>query len=472
MSHTVEKIGGTSMSRVHELRDTVLIGNRQAPYGRVLVVSAFGGITNLLLEHKKSGEPGVYAAFASGEDDHGWLAALDRVSEAMLEAHRVVLDHPGDVERADAFVRDRLLGAKNCLIDLQRLCSYGHFRLSEHLLHTRELLSGLGEAHSAFVTTLMLQRAGISARFVDLSGWRDEGEVNLDERIMGAMEGVDPQAEMPIVTGYAQCREGLMREFDRGYSEVTFSRLAALTGAREAIIHKEFHLSSADPKLVGHDAVRKLGRTNYDVADQLSNLGMEAIHPKAAKTLRQSGVPLRVTNAFEPHDPGTLIDDQPATEPAVEIVTGLDLFALELFEQDMVGAKGYDAAILEVLTRHRVRIVSKVSNANTITHYVDSSLEVLRRVEKDLTDRYPSASVSSRAVAMASAVGRDLDGLAVLSRGLNALAAADVSAIGATQGPRPVDVQFIVERDALAASIKALHRALVEDRAADLPKAA
>ena len=472
MGHTVEKIGGTSMSRVHELRDTVLIADPDAPYGRIFVVSAFGGITNLLLEHKKSGEPGVYAAFASGDGDHGWLAALDRASDAMIQAHRVVLDHAGDLERADAFVRDRLVGARNCLIDLQRLCSYGHFRLEEHMLHTRELLSGLGEAHSAFVTTLMLQRAGVQARFVDLSGWRDTGQVTLEERITGAMAGVDPQTEMPIVTGYAQCTEGLMREFDRGYSEVTFSRLAALTGAREAIIHKEFHLSSADPNLVGAGAVRKLGRTNYDVADQLSNLGMEAIHPKAAKTLRQSGVPLRVTNAFEPHDPGTLIDDQPATTPAVEIVTGLNVFALELFEQDMVGAKGYDAAILEVLTRHKVRIVSKVSNANTITHYVDSSLKVLRRVEKDLTDRYPSAQVSSRAVAMASAVGRDLEGLAVLSRGLNALAAAGLEAIGATQGPRPVDVQFILERTALAPGIKALHGALIEQAAQPLAQVA
>ncbi len=472
MSHTVEKIGGTSMSRVHELRDTLLIADPARPYGRIFVVSAFGGITDLLLEHKKSGEPGVYAAFASGEEDHGWLAALDRARQAMIDAHRVVLDHPGDLERADAFVRDRLVGAQNCLIDLRRLCSYGHFRLAEHMLHTRELLSGLGEAHSAFVTTLMLQRAGIQARFVDLSGWRDTDDLTLEQRISGAMAGVDPQTEMPIVTGYAQCREGLMREFDRGYSEVTFSRLAALTGAREAIIHKEFHLSSADPRPVGTDAVRKLGRTNYDVADQLSNMGMEAIHPKAAKTLRQSGVPLRVTNAFEPDDPGTLIDDQPATAPAVEIVTGLNVFALELFEQDMVGAKGYDAAILEVLTRHKVRIVSKVSNANTITHYVDSSLKVLRRVEKDLNDRYPSACVSSRAVAMAAAIGRDLDGLAVLSRGLNALAAAGLEAMGATQGPRAVDVQFIVERDALAGTITALHAALVEDRTVRLSTAA
>lgn len=74
-----------------------------------------------------------------------------------------------------------------------------------------------------------------------------------------------------------------MRTFDRGYSEMTFSRIAVITRAREAIIHKEFHLSSADPKIVGETRVTPIGRTNYDVADQLANLGMEAIHPKAAK---------------------------------------------------------------------------------------------------------------------------------------------------------------------------------------------
>mgnify|MGYP000105799590 CR=1 FL=1 len=474
MAHTVEKIGGTSMSRLNELRDSLIIGDRQGDdlYGRIFVVSAFGGITDLLLEHKKSGTPGVYAAFAQEERGHGWQDLLDKAADAMVEAHSKVLDHKGDIDQANSFVADRIMGARNCLIDLQRLCSYGHFQLSEHMAQTRELLSGLGEAHSAYVATLMLSRAGVNARFIDLSGWRDEGDVTLDERIQSAMDGVDPEREMPIVTGYAQCAEGLMREFDRGYSEVTFSRLAALSGAREAIIHKEFHLSSADPRLVGEDAVQKLGRTNYDVADQLSNMGMEAIHPKAAKVLRQSGVPLRVTNAFEPGDPGTLIDDQPASTAAVEIVTGLPLFALELFEQDMVGVKGYDATILEVLTRHQVRIVSKVSNANTITHYVDSSLKVLRRVERDLTERYPSAKISYRSIAIASVIGRDLNGLSVLTRGLQAIAAAGMEAIGASQGPRNVDVQFIMERDALEPAIAALHGALVEQKKVDLKQVA
>ena len=54
-NHTVEKIGGTSMSRLDELLEP-LFKDSQPGYGRIFVVSAFGGITDALLEHKKTGE--------------------------------------------------------------------------------------------------------------------------------------------------------------------------------------------------------------------------------------------------------------------------------------------------------------------------------------------------------------------------------------------------------------------------------
>ncbi|WP_340109611.1 aspartate kinase [Pikeienuella sp. HZG-20] len=464
-THTVEKIGGSSMSRSAELLQPLLLNGGADPYNRVFVVSAYGGITDLLLEHKKSGEPGVYGHFANADNDHGWSDALNRVVRAMNEAHRAVLEAPGDIQEADDFVRERIEGARSCLIDLQRLCSYGHFRLSQHMGIIRELLSGLGESHSAYVTTLLLRRAGVNVRFIDLSGWRDEREVTLEERIEQGFRDVDLASELPIVTGYAQCSEGLMTLYDRGYSEVTFSRIAAQTGAAEAIIHKEFHLSSADPKLVGLENVKKLGHTNYDVADQLSNMGMEAIHPSAGKTLRQAGVPLRVTNAFEQADPGTLIDDAEAEAPQVEIMTALDVFGLEVFEQDMFGVKGYDATILQALTRHRVRIVSKSSNANAITHYVDASLKLVKRVENDLHADYPTATITTRGLSVVSAIGRDLKGLNALGRGLAALERAGIEPVAVHQGSRNVDIQFICAREDAAPAIKALHKALVETSA-------
>lgn len=471
--HTVEKIGGTSMSRCDELIDTLILGGARAdaPYGRVFVVSAFAGMTDRLLEHKKSGEAGVYALFSDADGGQAWSDALDRVADAMRGENARLLSDAADRELADAFVRERIEGARNCLIDLRRLCSYGHFRLEAHMHLIRELLAGLGEAHSARVLALLLARRGINARLVDLTGWRDESQPDLDGRIDGAFADVDFAREMPIVTGYAQCREGLMSRFDRGYSEVTFSRIAARTGAAEAVIHKEFHLSSADPRIVGEDAVRKIGRTNYDVADQLSNLGMEAIHPSAAKTLRQADIPLRVANAFEPEDPGTLITPDASGEPRVEMVTGLEVTAIEVFEQDMVGTKGYDATILDALTRHKVRIVSKVSNANTITHYVDASLKSVRRVERELSEAYPAAEVRLRRVALVAAIGARLGGLGVARRALDALEASGLDPLAVQETGRGVDVQLILADADRDAAIRALHAALIPaDRTEDRVK--
>src|SRR3546814_8371907 len=83
--------------------------------------------------------------------------------------------------------------------------------------------------------------------------------------------------------------------------------------------------------------------------------------PGAGRGLRQSGIPLRVRNSFDREDEGTLVTGDYVSDVArVEIVTGLrQMQALQFFEQDMVGVKGYDAAILDTLARHKLWIVSK-----------------------------------------------------------------------------------------------------------------
>ena len=326
------------------------------------------------------------------------------------------------------------------------------------------MLAGIGEAHSAFNTTLKLQQEGINARFVDLTGWRDAELLPLDEKLKQAFDAVDLSRELPIATGYAQCKEGLMRTFDRGYSEMTFSRVAVITEAREAVIHKEYHLSSADPNIVGADKVVPLGRTNYDVADQLANLGMEAIHPRAGKGLRQNDIPLRVMNTFEPEHTGTLITkDYVSEKPQVEIIAGAKgIFAIEVFDQDMQGEPGSDRKILDVLTRFKVRFVSKDTNANTITHYVSTTLKHVKRVVNELKEIFPNAEVNTRKVALVSAIGSDMKVPGILARSVKAMADADISVLALHQCMRQVDIQFVIDEDHYQATIVALHAALIE----------
>lgn len=462
-THSVEKIGGTSMSATAILFDNVLIAGRRgnALYDRIFVVSAYAGMTDLLLEEKKTGRPGVHALFANGDDD--WRPALETVRSAMRGRNAQMFARSESRSEADRFVDSRIESVRRCLDDLDSLRAHGRFRLTEQLVTVREMLAGLGEAHSAHSTALLLRDRGVNAIFVDLTLWDQEDMLSLDERITKALEPIDLARQMPIMTGYAGCEGGMVSRYARGYSEMTFSRIAVLTQAREAIIHKEFHLSSADPKLVGPDKARKIGRTNYDVADQLANLGMEAIHPRAGRGLRQAKIPLRVRNTFDREDEGTLIcGDYVTDKPRVEIVTGLkSMFALQFFEQDMVGEKGYDAALLETLTRHKTWIVSKSSNANTITHYLRTDRGKVARIVTDLDQQFPGAAISSRPVAMVSVIGSDISEPGLVSRSLNALARASIDVIAMQHQIRNVDVQFIIKPADFDTAIRVLHHALV-----------
>ncbi len=462
--HTVEKIGGTSMSATDVVLNDVIIRHRHEAelYNRIFVVSAYSGMTDLLLEHKKTGEAGVYARFVADEPNERWEDGLEKVADAMRAKNKDLFDTRLRHD-ADAFVDDRIKAMLLCLQDVDRLRSYGHFCLAEPLTTIREMLASLGEAHSAYTLALLLRDRGIDAAFVDLTGWQENAPSTLEARIEAAFSTIDLSRTLPIVTGYARCEGGMVRRYARGYSEMTFSRLAVQTAAREAIIHKEFHLSSADPKLVGPDKARKIGRTNYDVADQLANLGMEAIHPLAGRGMRQAGIPLRVRNTFDSADEGTLIEDAYCSEtPRVEIVTGVrQLFALQVFAQDMVGEKGYDATILDVLTRHNAWIVSKSSNANTITHYLSVTAATMRKLIADLEGKYPEAAISGHSVAMVSAIGSDLSEPGFVASAMRALAEASIPVLGMQHQIRNVDIQFIVDQSDFDRAILALHDALI-----------
>jgi aspartate kinase len=216
---------------------------------------------------------------------------------------------------------------------------------------------------------------------------------------------------------------------------------------------------------VGEDNAVPIGRTNYDVADQLANLGMEAIHPKAAKGLRQNDIPLRVRNTFEPEHAGTLITgDYVSSKPCVEIIAGCKgVFAFEVFDQDMAGnIHQYDNEILSQIRRFKAHIISKDINANTITHYLSTNLKTIRRIRDALTESFPEAEINQQKVSIVSAIGSDMKIPGILAKTVAALAEKNISVLAMHQSMRQVDMQFIIDEDDYGDAIKSLHSHLVE----------
>jgi aspartate kinase len=329
------------------------------------------------------------------------------------------------------------------------------------LLAARELLASLGEMHSAFNASNILQNLGYDSTYVDLSGWQDSRELTIDERISDVFKTLDPSKTICVATGYTKGTEGIMREFDRGYSEVTFSRVGLILKAAEAVIHKEYHLCSGDPTIMGEENVSPVCNTNFDVADQLADVGMEAIHPKASKPLEQSNIPIRVKNAFDPDHPGTLITkDYICPNSKTEIVTGSDkVTSVEIHDTRMVGEVGFDKRIMTVMEDHDVSYICKATNANTIGMIIYEA-DCTKKLLADFKKQFEGIIVLD--VAIVSAIGSNIAKPGVLAEAASALADADINILAVSQTSRQTNMQFIVSREHFKDAQRALHRALCE----------
>lgn len=453
---TVEKIGGTSMSAFDDVLRNIMLRDPKHVYGRVYVVSAYAGVTNSLLEHKKTGEPGIYAKFAAGGD---YGAALEALLGKLKAMNKEMAPLGLDLAVADGFLEKRMRELKGYLDSMRHVLATGYLRRDNVLLAAREMLAAIGEAHSAFNSVEILKTKGVKTYLMDLSGFDDDDPLTIDERIHKSFAGVDPSKQVVVVTGYTKGVEGIMREFDRGYSEVTFSKVAVEIKADEAIIHKEFHLSSADPEIVGAGNTVIVGKTNYDVADQLADVGMEAIHPKAAKPMELAGISIRLKNTFEPDHPGTLITKDFVGEKArIEVIAGTTKVTLiEIHDPSMVGTVGFDLDLLQIFRKHGISYILKATNANSIAHVVWEK-SVTSAFLEELENTYQV--VTKAPAAVVCVIGSNIAIPGVLARAANVLAENKINVNCVSQSSRQVNMQFVVDRADYKKAIIALNQAL------------
>jgi aspartate kinase len=455
---TVEKIGGTSMTALGDVIKNIVLFERQGQqlYNRIFVVSAFSGVTNMLLENKKTGEPGVYHKLANYQDFHKPLNELI----VKLKAINKTYEHLGlELTTANLFIEKRIRDAQTYLENLANILASGYVSKEGILQAAREILASIGESHSAFNFTNILQNMGINATLIDLSGFHDHHSYTIDQRIKKDLQHIDFENTICIATGYAKGTEGIMREFDRGYSEVTFSKIAVEVQPHEAIIHKEYHLCTADPVLVGIDNCHPVGYTNYDVADQLADVGMEAIHPKASKPLEINDINLRIKNTFEPEHPGTLITREYVCEhKRVEVITGTEkVLIIDIYDPSMVGTPGSDLEIMQLFYKFGVSYSFKATSANSISIVIWEK-DLNKKLIHELEEKFEK--VTTEKVAMVCLIGSNMDQPGLLAKSSASLAEKGINIKSAGFALRKVNIQFIIAREDFDEAIIALNKAM------------
>ncbi len=451
----VMKFGGSSVGSPEAVRHMIEIVRSESE--RIIVVSAFSGVTDTL----------VRAARGAARGDPSFkevLTALRKRHRMMAEA----LTTGGYGTETDQWLAQTLgeLGSMLLGISLVR----------ELTPHSLDLIMSFGERMSAFIISRAFLSAGFEAEFTDARDFlvtddnhgaascRYDLSAPRMERIFADLDCIR------IVTGFiGGSEDGETTTLGRGGSDLTASILGAALGAEEIVIWSDVDgIMTADPRLVP-EALR-IEEITYEEALELSHFGAKILHPPMVAPAMSKGIPVRIRNSFNPGCPGTLIlaDASPSEYPVRGIASIKKAALLRLQGSGMPGATGMAGRMLGALAsaRANVFLITQASSQHSICCAVgpDDAERGIRALEEEFSLEIGARAIDRPVVetelSIIAVVGERMKRRTGISgRVFHALGRNGVNIIAIAQGSSELNISAVISATDEAKALNAVHSA-------------
>ena len=460
----VAKFGGTSVGTPERVRRVVELATATpASYRRVVVSSAFGGVTDRLLA-------AIDAAVERTGEHRPILAEVRQRHEGALAALASEPERDELAQGLDALfteVRELLDG-----VSLLRACD----------ARFKDAIVSAGERAAVPLVAAAFRAAGHSAvaldatRFVRTDDAFGEAAVDFEttgELVRAALDDV-PGDAVAVVTGFvASTADGVTTTLGRSGSDYTATILTGALDAEACVIWTDVDgVLSADPRVVP-DAF-SLPRLSYEEAAELAHFGAKVLHPRTMRPLSRKGIPLLIKNTLNPEAAGTTIGPAEDAAPAIRAITAIRDAALVRIE---------GASTLEVADLMRrifgplaeagvpVSLVAQASSEGSVGLAVRQAdaAEAVAVLEKALAREIERGDVlgvrCEAGGAVVAAVGSGMHGAAGLAgRAFATLARAQVNVRAVAQGGGDHVLSAVVADADAVAAVRALHEAFARKR--------
>jgi bifunctional aspartokinase / homoserine dehydrogenase 1 len=461
MKKIVVKFGGSNLRRpedIDRVADVVQTYNRPL----VLVVSAFYGITNALIDCVQAARKGA-GTISALEESQDYTLALRALKKEIVEAN---IKDPAQRARTEAALNARLDQLTRYLTGIHYIGDVPDF--------VNDAILSYGERLSSLLLADVLQSRGIQAReaLPEDIGLVSDGVFGNAACDFDASTGPVAQAlagdGVVVVPGfYGVSRDGKPTLFGRGGSDYSAASIARCIGAESLDVWKDVDgFLSADPGAVG--SPHSIARLHYLEAAELSYFGAKILHPRTVEPLFDQGIPIRILNITRPDlglHPFTVIDgERTVTHDVVKSVSSSDDVAILKLHGPGVGFKpGILAEVTSTLDRNGINIKSVLTAQTAINvllarGHLDAAYEALAGhhipgvVEVSRNDAVAIVAVVGDGVLDASNVGS-----AIASRALSAALAGGVHVTLAAAGASEVAAYMLVERGHRKLALQAIH---------------
>ena len=431
----VMKFGGTSLADAAHIRVVEGIVRRHLPRKPALVVSAHGGVTNLLDELARKAVRGSYS-----------LDALRGRHVSILRE----LGLPGDLH--EPFFTE--------LDDLLR----GISLVGELTPRSLDYVLSFGERMSVRAVAAHFEKAGIPATPLDAF---DAGLVTdsnfgrarpLPESAGEIKRRIGEVRGLAVITGYiAKDLRGNITTLGRNGSDFSGAIFGNALDAEEIQIWTDVDgVLTADPRIVPE--AQPLPEISFDEASELAYYGGKVLHPATLLPAVAKNIPVRVLNTKNPSSPGTVIlkEAKPSSSPVRSVVYKREVHLINVSSTRMLGQPGFMAKLFAVFDRHEIVIDMIATTEVSVSMTTDSS----RNLEEAIRELRSFADVTAESGrAIVCLVGHGIQkAIDVPGRVFATLAEEGIRVQMISQGALRVNVGFIVNNDEVAPAVKALHR--------------
>lgn len=366
----VLKFGGTSVAKAENIEKVISIVTKAiSKETTVVVVSALGGITDILLDSATiaaSGSPDFVEKLSTAEKRH-----FDCVSQ-------LIGNNPP--EELVSFI-------KNTFEEIKNLCN-GILLLNELTPRSKDRIAGYGELLSSKIITAAFNQKSISANWLDArklivtNSSFGAALVDFDITNQKINDAVKEQgAHLFIVPGFiASDTHGVSTTLGRGGSDYTAAIFAAAVSASNLEIWTDVSgMMTADPRLSSNAKI--IPYISYQEAMELSHFGAKVIYPPTIQPVMSKHIPVWIKNTFAPDDFGTMISSQQSlNNKNNNIITGIssinNICLITLEGSGMVGIPGFSKRLFEALSNEKINVIliTQSSSEHSITVAIDSSM--------------------------------------------------------------------------------------------------
>jgi len=452
----VLKFGGSSVATPARIQAVIDIVKPYLQDKTAIVFSAFGGVTDQLIQISQMAWSG----------DLAYKQKLEAVEKRHLDAVRELLS----IQKQSSI----LAQVKIRMNELEDVLN-GVYLVKERTPRTLDYIMSFGERLSAYIIAQAFKDRGIAAEYLDARNVirtdSNFGHAKVDFDITNKLisDHFRNHPEVQIITGFVATSEsGQTTTLGRSGSDYTAAIFAGALQATDLEIWTDVDgMMTADPRMV--KKAFTVPQMSYIEAMELSHFGAKVIFPATMQPAMVNHIPIWIKNTFNPVFKGTMIHAESKNGKLIKGISSMNQISLlNVQGSGLLGVVGVSSRLFATLARERISVIliSQASSEHSICFAIESAQALLAKtaIEREFqfeirTEEMDEVHIEGE-LSIVAVVGEGMKhNPGTSGRMFHALGKNGINVTAIAQGSSELNISAVIRQADVAKALNALHEA-------------